>query len=146
MDGKVGTEHGDASNVKVGKPPGTKKLLTWLQTMWAIVPLNIREWAKNVIKSPRAWGEDNSSNWRQIVDDATKRPLNLGTQNDVDSAFDISSEILQSVAQECDQVSTMRDGTKPAEPPPELMQCHKLNTEKILGSGNPTTKICGRKI
>ena len=44
--GKAGSKRGDASNFKVGKPPGSKKQLTWLQTMWAIVPLNIWEWAK----------------------------------------------------------------------------------------------------
>ena len=83
----------------------------------------------------RAWGEDNAKKWRQIVDDATKRPLDLGTQDEVDSAFGISSELSeigQSVSHECNQVYTTMDGTKPAEPPPGVMQCHKLSTERIM--------------
>ena len=36
-DEKTGSDLDDALNVKVGKPPGTKKQLTWLQTMWAVV-------------------------------------------------------------------------------------------------------------
>ena len=102
---KTGSEIDDASNVKVGKPPGTKKQLTWLKSMWAVVPQNIREWPKNMITSPRAWGEDNARKWRQIVDNATKRLLDLGTQNNVDSASGISSElseIRQSASHECD--------------------------------------------
>ena len=30
--------------------------------MWAAVPENVREWAKNIITRPRAWGEDNATN------------------------------------------------------------------------------------
>ena len=59
--------------------------------VWAIVPLNIREWANNVITSPRAWGEDNARKWRHIVDDATKRPLQMGDLTEVDSPLSITS-------------------------------------------------------
>ena len=102
-----------------------------------------------MITSPRAWGEDNARKWRQIVDDATKRPLHLGNLSEVNSVFGISSElseIEQSVAQECDQVTTTRDGTKPTEPPPESMQCHKLFTQKFLDQEILPQKIIGHKI
>ena len=78
--------------------------------------------------------EDNARKWRQIVSDATKRPLQFGDLSEVDSAFSISSEhseIGQSVTEECNQVTATRDGTKPAEPPPEIIQYHKLTTEQF---------------
>ena len=55
--------------------------------------------------------------------------------SDVDSAFSITSEhseIGQSVTEEFNQVTSTRDGTKPAEPPPAVMQCHKLTTEQFF--------------
>ena len=78
------------------------------------------------------------------MDDATKRPLQMENLSEVDSAFSITSEhtdIGQSATEECNQVTSARDGKNPAEPPPEIMQCHKLTTEK-----NSTTKICRRNI
>ena len=36
-------DQSDAPNVKVWKPAGSKKQLTWLIRMWAIALLNIRE-------------------------------------------------------------------------------------------------------
>ena len=55
-----------------------------METMWALIPSNVWDWAKNVITSPRAWGEDNSRKWRQIVEDATKRPLMLDAASEID--------------------------------------------------------------
>ena len=54
----MSTSQNDATNVKVGKPPGSKKKLMWLKTMWVIVPDIVRQWANNVVTSHRAWGED----------------------------------------------------------------------------------------
>ena len=121
-------------NVKVGESLGQKRNLTWMETMWAMVPDNVWEWAKNVITSPRTWGEDNSRKWRQIVDDATKRPLRLDEAGIMDEEFSLTSEhseAAQAISTECAKVDPTRDGSKPAEPPPEV-DCHKLCVEKFM--------------
>ena len=71
-------------SVKAGESPSQKRKLTWMETMWTLIPRNVWDWAKNVITSPRAWGEDNSRKWRQIVEDANKRLLMLDTASKID--------------------------------------------------------------
>ena len=47
-------------NVKVGKPQDQQKMpiqLTWLQRLWARVPIDPKEWIKNVHTQERQWGE-----------------------------------------------------------------------------------------
>ena len=78
-----------STNVKAGESLGQKRKLTWMETMWALVPANVWEWARNVITSPRGWGEDNSRKWRQIVDDAIKRPLRLDAAGTMDEGFSL---------------------------------------------------------
>ena len=54
---------------------------------------------------------------------------------EVDSAFSITSEhseIGLSVTEECNQVTSTRDGTKPAEPPPDTIRNHKVTTKQFL--------------
>ena len=121
-------------NVKAGESLGQKRKLTWMETMWALVPSNVWDWAKNVITSPRAWGEDNSRKWKQIVEDATKRPLMMDAADTLDEEFSLKSEhseAAQAISTECGKVDPTRDGSKPAEPPPE-MECHKLCVEKFM--------------